>query len=172
MGLTVSFVISSVIGLVCHRRLRFVSASLTPASRRQDHTTSPSALALFVSSAISVHRIPPRVRDDRDTPLWWDETGGTTVVICVARKPKYFSNRGWTRKSLICRRTIRDDCERVARMSAATCGLPEIPDVASLIRATRAVREGPDEDCLATHPLSDPVKILGHDVPITGRFKI
>src|SRR3954465_14304244 len=48
-GLTVSFVISSVIGLGCHRRLRFVSASLTPASRRQDHTTSPSALVPFVS---------------------------------------------------------------------------------------------------------------------------
>jgi hypothetical protein len=49
MVLTGSFVISSVIGLVCHRRLRFVSASLTPASRRQDHTTSPSALVPFVS---------------------------------------------------------------------------------------------------------------------------
>jgi hypothetical protein len=31
---------------------------LTPASRRQDHTTSPSALAPFVKSAIHVHRIP------------------------------------------------------------------------------------------------------------------
>src|SRR3954471_18338735 len=49
MVLTVSFVISSVIGLCCHRRLRFVSADLTPASRRQDHTTSPSALVPFVS---------------------------------------------------------------------------------------------------------------------------
>ena len=43
MVLTVSFVLSPVIGLSCHRRLRFVSANLTPASRRQDHTTSPSA---------------------------------------------------------------------------------------------------------------------------------
>src|SRR5215217_4638014 len=49
MVLTGSFVISPVIGLVCHRRLRFVSANLTPASRRQDHTTSPSALVPFVS---------------------------------------------------------------------------------------------------------------------------
>src|SRR3954454_17543122 len=40
--LTVSFVISPVIGLCCHRR--FASEqNLTPASRRQDHTTSPSA---------------------------------------------------------------------------------------------------------------------------------
>ena len=33
-------------------------ADLTPASRRQDHTTSPSALAPFVKGAIRVHRIP------------------------------------------------------------------------------------------------------------------
>jgi hypothetical protein len=44
MVLTVSFVISPVIGLVCHRR--FASAqNLTPASRRQNHTTSPSAFS-------------------------------------------------------------------------------------------------------------------------------
>src|SRR3954452_12861116 len=73
MVLTVSFVISPVIGLVCHRRLASAQ-SLTPASRRQDHTTSPSASVLFVSSTTRVHRIPPRVRDDRDTPLHWDET--------------------------------------------------------------------------------------------------
>jgi hypothetical protein len=45
------------------------SANLTPASGRQDHTTSPSASSAFVLSAISVHRIPPRVRDDREPPL-------------------------------------------------------------------------------------------------------
>ena len=42
---------------------------MTPASRRQDHTTSPSAFARFVKRAISVHRIPSRVRDDREPPL-------------------------------------------------------------------------------------------------------
>src|ERR1700691_2232799 len=42
MVLTVSFVLSRVTGLCCHRRLQY-SASLTPASRRQDHTTPPSA---------------------------------------------------------------------------------------------------------------------------------
>jgi hypothetical protein len=48
--------------------------NLTPASGCQDHTTSPSASSALVRSAIRVHRIPPRVRDDRDTPLEWDET--------------------------------------------------------------------------------------------------
>jgi hypothetical protein len=68
-GLTVSFALS-VIGLSCHRRpadsrLR----SLTPASRRQDHTTSPFAFVRFVVGTIGIHRIPPHVRDDRETPL-------------------------------------------------------------------------------------------------------
>src|SRR4051794_30944401 len=48
---------------------RFFTQNLTPASGRQDHTTSPSASVPFVSGTISVHRIPPRVRDDRETPL-------------------------------------------------------------------------------------------------------
>ena len=51
-----------------------LAANLTPASRRQDHTTSPSAINAFVKCAVNVHRIPSRVRDDRDTPLMWDET--------------------------------------------------------------------------------------------------
>ena len=68
MVLTAYFVLSPVIGLVCHRHLR-VCTDLTPASRRQDHTTSPSASAPFVNPRCRVHRIPPRVRDDRDTPL-------------------------------------------------------------------------------------------------------
>jgi hypothetical protein len=66
------------------------SPDLTPASRRQDHTTSPSALVPFVSNTISVHRIPPRVRDDRDTPLEWDETARVVNVIWVRREPDYF----------------------------------------------------------------------------------
>jgi len=34
------------------------SANLTPASGRQDHTTSPSALAPLVCAATCVHRTP------------------------------------------------------------------------------------------------------------------
>jgi hypothetical protein len=37
------------------------STGLTPTSRRQDHTTSPSASGAFVKGAIRVHRIPSRV---------------------------------------------------------------------------------------------------------------
>jgi hypothetical protein len=91
--------------LFCHRRQRTnvlsapgradkTSANLTPASGRQDHTTSPYAAIVSRPRAVDrsriqrtrpaipsrakrcrVHRIPPRVRDDRDTPL---QRGGMT----------------------------------------------------------------------------------------------
>jgi hypothetical protein len=55
--------------LCCHRRrARMSLRNLTPAPRRQDHTTSPYASCALVFCAIRVHRIPPRVRDVR-TPL-------------------------------------------------------------------------------------------------------
>jgi hypothetical protein len=50
MVLTVSFLLSLVIGLDCHhpRAMHSHCRELTPASRRQDHTTSPSGLLAFV----------------------------------------------------------------------------------------------------------------------------
>src|SRR5205814_2510616 len=75
MVLTVSFVLFPVTGLVCHRhRRKYFRRRLMPASGHQNHTTSPSASAPFVKGANHVHRIPSRVRDDREPPLWWDET--------------------------------------------------------------------------------------------------
>ncbi len=84
------------------------AANLTPASRRQDHTTSPSAGSAVVLHAANrsrrairpalashaqhccVHRIPPRVRDDRDTPLVWDETAAVIEVIWVGAEQENF----------------------------------------------------------------------------------
>src|SRR6266404_6058141 len=43
-----------------------------------------------------VHRIPPRVRDDRDTPPSWDETAVDIEVIWVKPEQKYFCKWGWT----------------------------------------------------------------------------
>jgi hypothetical protein len=56
--------------------------NLTPASGRQDHTASPSATPAFVPRKLRVHRIPPRVRDDRDPPLSSGETRGAKALIC------------------------------------------------------------------------------------------
>jgi len=39
-----------------------------PAPRHQNHTTSPYASDVYVYRALSVHRIPPRVRDVRERP--------------------------------------------------------------------------------------------------------
>ena len=62
------YVLSPVIGfLVTVACQRF--ANLMPASRHQDHTISPSALASLVCNTVRVHRIPSRVRDDREPPL-------------------------------------------------------------------------------------------------------
>jgi hypothetical protein len=65
MVLTVSFGLSPVTMLGCHRQPQdagSVFMTLAPASERQDHTTSPSACATFVSRAVRVHRIPaPRI---------------------------------------------------------------------------------------------------------------
>jgi hypothetical protein len=43
-----------------------------------------------------VHRIPPRVRDDRDTPLMWDETAEVIEVIWVRMESEYFCKWDWT----------------------------------------------------------------------------
>ena len=91
--LTVSFVISSAIGLVCHRHWReLLPANLTPASRRQDHTTSPSASSAVRQKRISVHRIQPRVRDDRDTPLCGVDGGSYETDLRETKREKFFES--------------------------------------------------------------------------------
>src|SRR5580692_827885 len=59
---------------------------MTPASGRQDHTTSRSASSALVCSAISVHRIPLHVRDDRETPLWRSGTARVLNLIWGIRE--------------------------------------------------------------------------------------
>src|ERR1700687_3785618 len=78
MVLTAYFVLSPVIGLVCHRRLRIkvcprpvglakTSADLTPASRRQDHTTWPPRAAQFVGPPLTPTEPKPALRSDLRT---------------------------------------------------------------------------------------------------------
>jgi hypothetical protein len=106
--------LSPVTGLSCHRRPRelLLPANLTPASGRQDHTASPSATAALVVRRLRVHRIPPRVRDDRDPPLSSGETGKFKSLICPGREAEYFLSDGWTGFAdlpggLFCRRRHR-----------------------------------------------------------------
>jgi hypothetical protein len=108
MVLTVSFALSLVTGLCCHhRQAELAPPNLTPASGRQDHTTSPSASSAFRQAR---YQRPPHLlpndRDDRDTPL----SGSRPTAQATDLRPKkaeYFWLRGWTgRNSLIAFRNL------------------------------------------------------------------
>jgi hypothetical protein len=90
MVLTVSFVLSPVIGLFCHRHpcslLHELDAGVEASG---PHDFAVRKLKRIRQSAACVHRIPPRVRDDRDTPLEWDETAKSIQLIWVRRKEKF-----------------------------------------------------------------------------------
>src|SRR4051794_33635335 len=91
MVLTVSFVISPVIGLCCHRR--FASEqSLTPASRRQDHTTSPSAFSTVRQRCLiaSIASRPASVTIA--SAPWWDETARLGKCFASNGKQDIFAN--------------------------------------------------------------------------------
>ena len=63
-------------------------------------TSEPRVFAVRLGAVryrhLRVHRIPPRVRDDREPPLRWDETAVICEVIWVGGEQKYFCERGWT----------------------------------------------------------------------------
>jgi hypothetical protein len=59
-GFTASFELSPVTGFLATVAMRIAPHDLTPASGRQDHTSSPSALAMFVVHGYRVHRISPQ----------------------------------------------------------------------------------------------------------------
>src|SRR5216683_608977 len=102
-------------GFVTARLGRRNSADLTPASGRQDHTISPSAISISrppalrsltdLSTRPAIHRAQnaaastasrPYVRDDRDTPLsvGWDES--RIMVFLPDREANYFCRRDST----------------------------------------------------------------------------
>ena len=95
-GFTAYFVLSPVNGSFATVAVQILLRDLTPAPRRQDHTTSPYASRAYVLHTCRVHRIPPRVRDDRDPPLVTGETRGIIAMICPTGRAEYFRAKGWT----------------------------------------------------------------------------
>jgi hypothetical protein len=97
MVLTVSFVISSVIGLYCHRHrwncFRQLDASVE-ASGPHDFAVRLSAVR---QQHLGVHRIPPHVDDVRNAPLPGRD-GGLLELIWANREAEYFCRQGWTAK--------------------------------------------------------------------------
>jgi hypothetical protein len=74
---------------------RVFSQDLMPASRHQDHTTSPSASAPFVNGATRVHRIPTRVDDVGQRPSVGQDAR-LVELICPTGKAEYFYEQIWT----------------------------------------------------------------------------
>ena len=96
MVLTVSFVISPVIGLVCHRRFALAAKldASTAASGPHDFAVRDRPRSSVVAPASTAsHR---NVRDDRDPPLICRETRGVEAVICPTGRAEYFCAKGWT----------------------------------------------------------------------------
>ena len=116
---TAYFALSPEIGLSCLRRLRRLRRKLDASVE----ASGPHDFAVRLSAArqehIRVHRIPSRVRDDREPPLMWDGTAIIFDVIWVEREQEYFCRQDWTgRIGLILRRNF-------SRTSGGkTAGLP------------------------------------------------
>src|SRR6201987_3575144 len=81
--------------LSCHRHCADRSANLTPASGRQDHTSSPSAASNARQARRRVHRIPPRVRDVASRPSEWDGTARGILLIWVRRQALFLKIRNY-----------------------------------------------------------------------------
>ena len=98
-GFAAYFELSLVTGLSCHhhpcdaKHHHELDASVGASG---PHDFAVRKISALVRSAARVHRIPPRVRDDRETPLMWDETAEHMQVIWVRRESEYFCKQGWT----------------------------------------------------------------------------
>jgi len=99
-GFTAYFVLSRRSGLFVTVISRVFSQDLTPASRRQNHTTSPSTSSAGRLTALSASTAsrPASVTIAR-APLSWDGTARISELIWVRREQKYFCKGGWTGKS-------------------------------------------------------------------------
>src|SRR5260370_3086372 len=127
------------VGPTCH------PANLTPASGRQDHTTSPYAATSLVRSLgdrsqvfstcpaipsrakrCRVHRIPPRVRDDGQRPscgVGWREF---VEMICPTGEAKYFCKEDSTQKCPTGKSDREITTNRPAGASGQVAGVAEI----------------------------------------------
>jgi hypothetical protein len=95
MVLTVSFALSPVTGLFCHCHLADTSAKLDASvGASGPHDFAVREACAFVKRAARVHRIPPHVRDDRETPLMWDGTGAGIEMIWAAMEAEYLCGGG------------------------------------------------------------------------------
>jgi len=86
--------------LSCHRRLRIASANLTPAPRRQDHTSSPSALASPVKRAVASTAARPASVTFAKRPSEWDGMAMDVFLIFRIVKRNILPDRCTSRITL------------------------------------------------------------------------
>jgi hypothetical protein len=100
-GFTGSFVLFPGTGLSCPRhRRKSASADLTPASGRQNHTTSPSATSSVRLCAPRVHRIPhPTFVTIAKRPSWRVWNGKCSIAVSTKRNSKIFFATGLDRRA-------------------------------------------------------------------------
>src|SRR6202789_815384 len=106
MVLPVSFVLSPVIGFIftVASAMRSIVANLMPASRHQDHTTSPSASMRVVATHPCVHRIPhPTFVTTAKRPSGRGGVAGVIRLILAAPTAEYFLSEDWTPPARGCR---------------------------------------------------------------------
>jgi hypothetical protein len=91
-GLTAYNVISPANGSFATVALQevFFPKNLTPAPRRQDHTTSPYASVAIVAATSASTATPSRVVTIRETPLLEERDGGVLNLIWGNREAEYF----------------------------------------------------------------------------------
>ena len=98
MVLTVSFVLSPVIGLCCHRRLADTSAKLDASVEASGpHDFAVRKVSALVFSAARVHRIPcPTFVTIAKRPCRVGRDANDIEVIWVKREREYFCREDWT----------------------------------------------------------------------------
>src|SRR5205814_8536839 len=129
MVLTVSFVISPVIGLFCHRRQQVTTCQLDASVEASGPHDFAVRVSTFRQACFSVHRIPyPTSVTIAKRPFEWDGMAGVLDLIWANREAEYFCKRGWTACGLICPSASRP----------ITCAVPD----GSLRRASSIWPEG------------------------------
>src|SRR5438045_1576121 len=96
MVLTVSFVISPVIGLFCHRHRQVTTCQLDASVEASGPHDFAVRISTFRQACFNVHRIPCPTSVTIAKRPSAGRDGVLIVLIWVNREQVYFSNRGWT----------------------------------------------------------------------------
>jgi hypothetical protein len=97
MVLTVSFVLSPVTGLFCHRRSQIITCELdTSVGAPGPHDFFVRIGRVRLTEPSRPSHPAPNVRDDREAPLLWVRTRESVELICPTAQAKYFCEGDWT----------------------------------------------------------------------------